>query len=246
MLGESCAALRTRRTVAPYSDAMRGEQGSAARSEVGARRWMVLAVGAILIVTLVVWALLASGVATGGQGAPVPSATAAPTAEVTAVPPASTSASPAASASATEDADEGDAPPPVRETLAPVALGEAASASRDVTVELLSIEPVTGIANIAGEVGGPALRVTVEAVNRSGAPFQTPAVVVNLYTGADRAPAGDIREPGSREFPSSIEAGSSAVGVYIFTVAENDRDQVLVEVDLQVEEPVVLFEGAVR
>lgn len=129
--------------------------------------------------------------------------------------------------------------------MEPVPLDGVAEPVAQVEVELVSIEAVTGVANIAGEVGGPALRVSVAVTNGTAAPFETPAVVVNLYTGDDRSPAGGIREPGGRELPGLIPAGQSQLGVYLFTVPEDARSVVLIEVDLQVGEPVALFEGAV-
>lgn len=135
--------------------------------------------------------------------------------------------------------------PVVRETLPPVPIDEPVEATQGIRVELVSIDSVEGVANIAGEVGGPALRITAEATNGTEAVFATPVVVVNLYIGDDRRPAGGILQPGGRPFPASIPAGASASGVYLFTVPEGERENLLVEVDLQVGEPVVLFEGAV-
>lgn len=135
--------------------------------------------------------------------------------------------------------------PAPRETLPPVALDATAEPVAGIRVELASIESVSGEANLAGEVGGPALRVTLEARNDSVSAFATPGVVVNLYFGDDGAPAGGIREPGGREFPSSVGSGETASGVFLFTVPEDARESILIEVDLQVGEPVVLFEGSV-
>lgn len=132
-----------------------------------------------------------------------------------------------------------------RSTLAPVPLEGEAEVSSAQSVVLRSIEAVDGEAVIPGEVGGPALRVTVESSNTSDIAIDTPAVVVNLYYGPDRIPAGSLLNPGGQEFPSSIAPGNTATGVYVFTVPVDQRDNVLVEVDVAVEEPVVLFEGAI-
>lgn len=222
----------------------------AGRRRMGRGGWLALVVGVAAVAAIVAWAVIASnaggapGASSGTTDSPGP--TAASSASATPDPATGAPAAPSPSGDptpgplATIDPD-----PVVRETLAPVPLDEPVAATPEITVELVSIEPVIGVANIAGEVGGPALRVTVEATNSGGAAFATPAVIVNLYTGDDRAPAGMVLEPGSRQFPGSIAAGASASGVFIFTVPEDARDTILIEVDMQVGEPVVLFEGAV-
>lgn len=214
----------------------------------GTKGWLALAAGAVVVALLITWGVLAS---TAGDGpppaaSPSPGGSVDPSTEASPGPVPGAAATPVPSGTATPDpVATVDPRPGARETLAPVPLDEPVEATSEVRVELVSIEQVTGVANIAGEVGGPALRVTVEATNSGGAAFETPAVIVNLYMGDDRAPAGTVLEPGSRQFPGSIPAGASASGVFIFTVPEDARDAILIEVDLQVGEPVVLFEGTV-
>lgn len=218
---------------------------------VGPKGWLALVVSGVVVVGFVIWGIVGSGIAGGTEPtastsqsvdvrastSPDPTAVAGPQAVGVPAPTAAVAPDPVTTI---------DPEPVVRETLAPVPLDEAVDVSPDVRVELVSIESVIGVANIAGEIGGPALRVTVEATNGGGTTFETPAVIVNLYVGDGRLPADGIREPGSRAFPGSIAAGSSATGVFIFTVPEGARETVLVEVDMRVGEPVVLFEGAVR
>ncbi|RMB58147.1 DUF4352 domain-containing protein [Tessaracoccus antarcticus] len=110
----------------------------------------------------------------------------------------------------------------------------------------MRIESVTGEVAIPGEVGGPALRITLEVTNSTPEDFDTPAVVVNLYKGAARSPAGSLLNPGSRAFPDKIAPRASAEGIYLFTVGPDDRDDITIEVDLAVGTPIVLFQGKVN
>jgi len=68
---------------------------------------------------------------------------------------------------------------------------------------------------------------------------------VNLYKGTELSPAGPLLNPGGKAFPDEIAAGASGQGVYLFTVAPDERDDVTIEVDLAVGTPIVLFQGPV-
>lgn len=161
-------------------------------------------------------------------------------------PPAATGSEPSAGPdTGSETVSLGDPDARPRTTEAPVAITETASASEKLQVRVVSIEPVQGEVVLPGEVAGPALRITIEASNGSSEDLATPAVVANLYYGPNQLPAGALLQPGSRQFPASIPAGETASGVFVFSVPEDQRDNVRVEVDLAIDEPVVLFEGAV-
>lgn len=77
-------------------------------------------------------------------------------------------------------------------------------------------------------------------------PLTTSSVVVNLYYGPDQVPAGAIMQPGAEPFPPVIAPQDDGTGVFVFTVPEEQRDEVLVEVDVQFDEPVVLFAGSLK
>lgn len=126
-----------------------------------------------------------------------------------------------------------------------IAIESAALPSEGIQARLSLIESVEGEAVIPGEVGGPALRVTLDVTNATGEPFSTPAVVVNLYTGEGLSPAGPVLNPGGSPFPEKIPPGGSARGVYLFTVPSQERKNVTVEVDLAVGTPIVVFQGTV-
>ena len=140
----------------------------------------------------------------------------------------------------TENEDSGP-----RETLTAIAIKSEALPSEGIQARLALIESVDGEAVIPGEAGGPALRITLEVTNATDEPFLAPAVVVNLYTGANLSPAGPVLNPGGTPFPEVIPPGSSARGIYLFTVASKERENVTIEVDLAVGTPVVVFQGDV-
>lgn len=205
------------------------------------RRWLWLGIGAVIVVAaLIVWAVV--GGAFSGEPSAGPSGSPTSGASASASPDASGEPDPSASASA--EPEPTDEPGP-RETKAPVDLDETAKPSRGLEASLVKIESVEGEAVIAGEVGGPSLRVTLEVSNDTRDAFATPAVVVNLYIGSDLRPAGPLMKPGGKEFPQSVKAGAIAEGVYLFNVPLDQRDDITIEVDLAVGTPIVVFHGSV-
>lgn len=204
----------------------------------GLRGWKLWAAigGVVVVAALIVWAVIAASATGGSDAEPTPSRSDSS---------ASATPSPSPTPSASGEAAEPSAPadPDARPTQEPVALDETARAD-DLAVELVRIEAVEGESTIAGEVAGPALRVTVRIDNEASTSLETPAVVVNLYYGPEREPAGGLLQPGSDPFGPTIGAGESGTGVYVFSVPEDERDDLMIEVDTVVGKPVVLFEGA--
>ena len=84
-------------------------------------------------------------------------------------------------------------------------------------------------------------------------PLESPASVadaqVKLVTatyGQDSTPAVMLTsDQQSQTLPDSVAAGGTATGVYDFAVPEGSRDQVVVRVYLNSQEPVAVFSGAV-
>ncbi len=134
--------------------------------------------------------------------------------------------------------------PVERATAAPVPLDEPAQPAAGVSATLERVEQVEGEANLPGEVGGPSLRITVTVDNGTDAELDLTTAVVNLYHGADGAPAITLLEPGHEDFPTSVAPGERASGVFVFLVPQDRRGEVLVELDLSSEATVVLFQGA--
>lgn len=139
--------------------------------------------------------------------------------------------------------DEGEAPE-TRETLAPRPFDAEATPQPGVTVTVPSVEKVTGEANVPGEVGGPALRFTVELDNGTGKTLDLRTVVVNAYYGPDRTPAAPLLKPGGKAFEPEAGVDDAARGAFVFTVPPEFQDDVELEVDPGIGKPVIIFTGA--
>jgi len=221
-----------------------------------ARRWIIAAViAAVVVVAAIVFVatrgssdddnpVVATGTPTPTVGVETPSGVA------TSSPATSASATPRATASSAKPTatttPRATTAPGVRPTEAPAPLDDTATPTQGVTAELAKIESVTGVAELPGEVGGPALRVTVKITNGTDDDFDLTGAVVVLYQGEQRAPAIELTRPGGRPLPSSVGAGKSVTGVYVFNVPTAQRNPVEVEVDLASKVPVVVFRGDAR
>ena len=133
-----------------------------------------------------------------------------------------------------------------RAELAPVGLNDVVRGEDGVRLAITSIESVQGQAVQAGEVGGPALRVTVTVTNGGEGTLDASHIVVNGYYGADRRPAPSLIQPGGVPFFGTLSAGQSTYGIYVLTIPTDQRANVWISVDYRVSAPVVVFRGAVR
>jgi hypothetical protein len=138
----------------------------------------------------------------------------------------------------------GAADPAARETLDPVPFGDEVTPQRGVTVVVPKVEEVTGESNIPGEVGGPALRFTVDVTNGTGKTLDLRTVVVNAYYGPDRTPASPLLKPGGKAFESEVGDGDTARGVFVFNVPAEFQDKVELEIDPRIDAPIAIFTGA--
>lgn len=216
-------------------------QGTSAPAPRSRLLWWVL-LGLLVVAAAVVVGVLASR----GSVAAVPTSPAG-TASSTPAPSGDGTASSSARP-ATSSPSASPSPPPVssapggRPTAAPVPITATAAPVRGVTARVARIEAVTGKAELPGEVGGPALRLTVEVDNDTRKAVDLRGLVVNLYVGRDAAPAVEL-STGERAMPDSVAPGKSATGVWVFTVPADERDPIAVEVDLATDVPVVVFRG---
>jgi hypothetical protein len=209
---------------------------------------LLLILGAA-VVAVVVILLVANGINRQDDAAqvntPSPRSEATPTPpEGATTPPADGETAPPAAAPdpSAPPADPGQpAPPPAPD---PVTLTEPAAPVPGVTFAVSGLEAVEGAANGPGEVAGPALRFTLSIRNDTPEAVSLASTVVNLFAGPDQAPATDVGEPGGVPLPETVAPGQSAMGVFVFTVPVESRDQVRISVDYSVDAPVVLFEGA--
>jgi hypothetical protein len=210
------------------------------------RVWLWLAVGATVVVAIVLLVVVASGVArqddaspgTTNSAAPTsgdePSSGPTPTPPVVSDPPAGEDPTPPAGGST------GPTPPPAQ---APVALTEPAAPVPGVTFSIGKLEAVDGVANGPGEVAGPALRFAATVRNDTAEPVSLRSTVINMFAGAESTPMTEVGEPGGVPLPETVAAGESATGVFVFTVPDEFRDRIQISVDYLADAPVVLFEG---
>lgn len=138
----------------------------------------------------------------------------------------------------------GAADPAARETLDPAPFGAEVTPQRGVTVVVPKVEEVTGESNIPGEVGGPALRFTVDVTNGTGKTLDLRTVVVNAYYGPDRIPASPLLKPGGKAFEPEVGDGDTARGVFVFNVPAEFQDKVELEFDPRIDAPIAIFTGA--
>ncbi len=145
------------------------------------------------------------------------------------------------SAPAASPLSTGSAPTPAPTVSAPIS--SEAPIRTDLTAEVVSSKAITVKSTQAGEIGGPAVRFTIEVVNTTDRAVSLSDTVVNATSGADREPAYGIDSAG-RPFPSTVPAGKKVTGVYVFTIPKADRGTVTVTLDTATFNPVVAFTGA--
>lgn len=219
--------------------------------------WIAAAAGVVVLAVLVVLAVTSGRSDDGADPTSAPSTALASTAGSTpgSTPAASTPApgptvsdaptTPAASAEPSSAAP-GVLPTPTPRpdgravTLAPIE--SPAEPSPGVTARVASIRAVTGKAELPGEVGGPALEVTVEVHNGTDEPLDLSLAVLNVYSGPGLTPELPL-STGSRAFPDEVAPGADATGVFVHTVGVADRGDVTIELDLGVGTTIALFRG---
>jgi hypothetical protein len=121
-------------------------------------------------------------------------------------------------------------------------IGTPAADAGGLQFRIDSVEAVDGEASGPGEIGGPALQVTLSATNTSSAPIDLSLTLVDLRHGADQVPASPF-SLGTTPFAGALAPGATASGVYVFGVPVERRAQVRIYVNAQPELPAVVFEG---
>ncbi|MRG60095.1 hypothetical protein GE115_09460 [Agromyces sp. CFH 90414] len=202
------------------------------------RTWPIVAAVAGVVVLLVAGGIIWAAIAGGGGEAAGPSASA-----TVAIPSPSPGTAGGATPGATEEPPPADVPVP--EELDPIPPDEEAVGEDGVRVKLERIESVEGEAVSAGELSGPAIRVTIAVTNGSDQPLDLGFTVANAYAGPDRIPAGTVTLPGSVPFEGVLQPGETGTGVRIFTIPIDERGDVTITVDYGASVPTVVFSGAV-
>ncbi|MCZ2819097.1 hypothetical protein O2V63_01995 [Modestobacter sp. VKM Ac-2977] len=212
------------------------------------RRRLVLAGAVLVVVALVLWGVLTGGddgggaQATGETSAPRSSAgatsgSAASPSSAAPVPP-TVSAAPAATA----PTEGGDELPP---SLPPVGLTDSAAVGDGVTAALTAVRAIQGEGTGPGNVAGPAVAVTVRLTNGTAEQIVLDGAVVSLAYTADALPASPLDDPSAAPLSGVLEPGSSAEGVYVFSVPADRRGVVTVAIGHAPGVPYLVFTGSV-
>jgi hypothetical protein len=211
-------------------------KGPAPDASPGRRRVLILSVAAVVLVAAIVALVLVLNRDNGTPNTSAASSTS--SARDTSVipnPPTPTPSGP------TENVDQ------LPSAAAEVPLDSPAAVGNGVVATLTAIEPIQGTANGPGNVAGPAIRVTVHVENGTSEAITLAGAAVNMYYGADDTPASPLDDSSARPFGiDMIAPGQSADGVYVFTVPDDQRDDVTVEVGYEAGAPLLLFSGPVR
>lgn len=127
-------------------------------------------------------------------------------------------------------------------TAAPVPLTGTATFSGTVSAKLAGIAPIKATAEGVGEISGPALKVTFTIVNHSAKAIDLDSVTATL-TDSTGAPTVSMIGSPAKPFSGSVGPGSTATGVYVFSVPTARRDPVTISLSYTTAAPVVLFVG---
>lgn len=201
-------------------------------------RIIAIAIGALLVLGGIVAVLVMTLTPGDSTGAPGPE------------PSTSASDSPSPTPEPGETTDDPSATPTPGPTEAfgqpanpPVAIDEQATPQTGVTAVIDRLESVDGEAVQPGDIAGPSVRFRMTVTNDTAAALDLTLVTVNAYYGADDTPAGPLTKPGGEAFPDSVAAGSTATGVFVFTVPEGSRDRFTVTLDIAAGTPLAVFTG---
>ena len=175
-----------------------------------------------------------SALPTSATGTPTPVPD--PTTTPTETPPATTPVPPS-----TPGSVESTVAPKPEVSKKPVKLDRASKTGTGLTAKLISVKATTAKAQLPGEVAGPALVVTVDVTNSSSKPVDLSAVVVTLLD-ADEAPGSEMTTKPADPLSGTVDAGSTARGVYVYTVPKNKRSPITVTVSIS-DAPVLVFTG---
>ena len=156
-------------------------------------------------------------------------------------PTSSAEGQPSPSTSATTDPDTSSEQP--MPTAAPIQ--SSVEIKPGLAAKLDRIEAVEGTSDRPGEIAGPAVRFAVVLTNGSAATVDLQSIAITVDYGLDRTPSGELSQPGGAPLQGLIAPGSSAQGVYIFTVPVDQRDLVRITVDFSTDVAPLIFEGAV-
>lgn len=127
----------------------------------------------------------------------------------------------------------------------PVGISDNAVVVEGVEVKIVEIEAVQGEARGIGEVAGPAVRFKVVITNRTDKSISTDQALVNVNAGPEKAPASPLSGPGATTLPPKIDPGTTASAVFVYQIADEQRQSVQILFNFRVDVPIASFEGPV-
>lgn len=111
------------------------------------------------------------------------------------------------------------------------------------TANVVSVESYTATAKRAGEVSGPAVKVTLRLTNGTGSAFPLSTAGVNAYYGSEATPAAPVAgDPAAKPFSGSLTPGAAATAVYVFSVPADEEGSVTLTLSDQAGARLVVFQ----
>lgn len=130
-----------------------------------------------------------------------------------------------------------------QQVLQEVEATDEVTVSKEVEVEIVDMARTTVTARSPGEIGGPAVSVSVALTNVTDDPVDLDAVTV---TGADASttPLSPLSVETATPFAGVLEPGAQVEGTYLFSYPEGSTQPITVTVSPSPELPVAVFVGA--
>ena len=130
-------------------------------------------------------------------------------------------------------------------TAPPVALSDAADFGGSITASLSEVVATEATAAAPGEIGGPAVAVTVKFENGSAQAIGLGSVTVTLTDSAGN-PASSVDSGSTGPLAGVLGAGDTATGQYVFSVPTDLRSPVTITVTYSSGAPTLVFTGEVN
>ena len=133
-----------------------------------------------------------------------------------------------------------------REVLPPVEVNDAVvDETRSVTVWLENFVAVEDAGSLPGEIGGPSVQFDVLVHNGGAEPLDLATLAVTAEYGEDKTPAEDVKTEKTLPLVGVVEPGATIRGTLVFVVPPEQRDDVTVNVDLESDARIIVFQGKV-
>ena len=134
--------------------------------------------------------------------------------------------------------------PPVSPMIAdPVPLAGPAESGDGVEVRVADHDAIDVVTRMPGEVGGPAVALTVEFANRSADPVDLGNVTVDLVL-PGQVSAHQVTVEPADPVSGWLDAGQRLTGTYVFALSVEERSAVDLTVRYSANAPTLVFSGS--